>query len=90
MRQQLRVAPKEEQPKPNPAPAIVHPAAQYVTKEAPKSPELEAMEVVSKPDIPDIHDIDVLDSENPQLCSEYVKEIYQYMLELEVRLRCRH
>lgn len=30
-----------------------------------------------------IEDIDDIDRENPQLCAEYVKEIYQYMRELE-------
>ena len=33
-----------------------------------------------------IEDIDENDKENPQLCSEYVKEIYEYMRELEVRV----
>ena len=32
-----------------------------------------------------IEDIDENDQENPQLCAEYVKEIYEYMRELEVR-----
>lgn len=31
-----------------------------------------------------IEDIDTLDYENPQLCAEYVKEIYEYMMLLEV------
>ena len=31
-----------------------------------------------------IEDIDAADADNPQLCVEYVKEIYQYMQELEV------
>ena len=29
-------------------------------------------------------DIDDIDSDNPQLCAEYVKEIYVYMMKLEV------
>ena len=33
-----------------------------------------------------IDDIDISDAENPQLCAEYVKEIYEYMRELEVSL----
>ena len=33
-----------------------------------------------------IEDIDADDSENPQLCAAYVKEIYQYMTDLEVSL----
>ena len=32
-----------------------------------------------------IDDIDSADQENPQLCAEYVVEIYSYMLRLEVR-----
>lgn len=32
-----------------------------------------------------IEDIDESDHDNPQLCSEYVKEIYEYMRQLEVR-----
>lgn len=35
-------------------------------------------------DVLHIVDIDTADAENPQLCSEYVKEIYVYMRELEV------
>ena len=31
-----------------------------------------------------IEDIDEIDQDNPQLCAEYVKEIYAYMRELEV------
>lgn len=31
-----------------------------------------------------IDDIDESDRDNPQLCAEYVKEIYSYMQELEV------
>ena len=34
-----------------------------------------------------IEDIDESDKDNPQLCSEYVKEIYEYMRELEVESR---
>ena len=34
-----------------------------------------------------IDDIDIIDSKNPQLCAEYAKEIYAYMMELEVRDR---
>ena len=34
-----------------------------------------------------IDDIDVIDVDNPQLCGEYVKEIYHYMMELEVRIK---
>ena len=33
-----------------------------------------------------IEDIDECDQDNPQLCAEYVKEIYAYMMELEVWL----
>ncbi|XP_039261598.1 G2/mitotic-specific cyclin-B2-like [Styela clava] len=32
---------------------------------------------------PDVHNIDEDDYENPQLCSEFVNQIYQYMLHLE-------
>ena len=32
-----------------------------------------------------IEDIDTEDWENPQLCSDYVKDIYQYLRQLEVR-----
>ena len=32
-----------------------------------------------------VDDIDTADSDNPQLCAEYVKEIYQYMRDLEVK-----
>ena len=37
-----------------------------------------------------IDDIDTSDADNPQLCAEYVKEIYQYMRELEVSLNISH
>ena len=51
--------------------------------------EVEEMEVALKAtqlahvSVP-IDDIDSADSDNPQLCAEYVKDIYQYMRELEV------
>lgn len=32
-----------------------------------------------------VHDVDEQDSDLPQLCSEYVKEIYKYLHTLEVR-----
>ena len=32
-----------------------------------------------------IEDIDTEDWDNPQLCSDYVKDIYQYLRQLEVR-----
>lgn len=35
-------------------------------------------------DLVDIKDVDADDYNNPMLCSEYVKEIYKYLLQLEV------
>lgn len=35
----------------------------------------------------DIEDIDAQDSDNPQLVSEYVNDIYKYLRELEVILQ---
>lgn len=36
-----------------------------------------------------IEDIDAVDSDNPQLCAEYVKEIYDYIRILEVdQIKC--
>ena len=32
-----------------------------------------------------IDDIDQQEADNPQLCSEYAKDIYKYLRELEVR-----
>ena len=53
-----------------------------------KSPESEEMEVAQMAEALTeqlhINDIDAFDADNPQLCAEYVKEIYQYMKELEV------
>lgn len=37
----------------------------------------------------DIEDIDAQDSDNPQLVSEYVNDIYKYLRELEVNFLCR-
>ena len=53
-----------------------------------KSPEVEEMEVVTAALSQKLYieDIDAPDSGNPQLCAEYVKEIYEYMMKLEVRL----
>lgn len=34
--------------------------------------------------IEDIKDVDAADHDNPMLCSEYVKEIYKYLQQLEV------
>ena len=54
----------------------------------PRKPEVEEMEVVEVAAQFSqqlcIEDIDTLDYENPQLCAEYVKEIYEYMMLLEV------
>lgn len=46
----------------------------------------EALEscVISKP--PNVEDIDKDDRGNPQLCAEYVQDIYNYMRKLEVRM----
>ena len=46
--------------------------------------EPERMEIGLLED-PQIDNIDAVDAENPQLCAEYVKDIYQYMQQLEVR-----
>ena len=35
---------------------------------------------------PNVADIDIEDKENPQLVSEYVNDIYEYMRQLEARL----
>ena len=32
-----------------------------------------------------IDDIDAVEDDNPQLCTEYAKDIYRYLRELEVR-----
>lgn len=42
-----------------------------------------ATQLAQQLDIP-VDDIDSADADNPQLCAEYVKDIYQYMKELEV------
>ena len=47
------------------------------------SPESQKENVFDLAFKPDILDIDENDAENPQLCSEYVNDIYQYMLYLE-------
>ena len=53
-----------------------------------RSPEPEEMEVAEMAEALTeqlhINDIDASDADNPQLCAEYVKEIYEYMKELEV------
>ena len=51
-----------------------------------RSPGVEEMEVVTTQLSRHlcIEDIDIVDSDNPQLCAEYVKEIYEYMMMLEV------
>ncbi len=53
----------------------------------PRVVESTEMDVVTQQlsDVLHIVDIDTADADNPQLCSEYVKEIYVYMRELEVR-----
>lgn len=52
------------------------------------SPEVEEMEIVTSQLSAklNIEDIDAGDSDNPQLCVEYVKEIYEYLMTLEVSL----
>lgn len=50
-----------------------------------RSPKLEDMELEQVADAQlHIDDTDTDDADNPQLCTEYVKEIYQYMREMEV------
>lgn len=39
--------------------------------------------IFDRTDKPEVEDIDENDTENPQLCSEFVNDIYQYMLYLE-------
>jgi hypothetical protein len=60
------------------------------TTVAEKSPEVEEMEIVTAQLSAKlcIEDIDASDGDNPQLCAEYVKEIYEYMMMLEVSLSC--
>lgn len=57
------------------------------SKKAEKSPEVEDMEIVAAQlsQQLQIEDIDNIDADNPQLCAEYVKEIYEYMMMMEVR-----
>lgn len=64
-------------------------AARYPVATAEKSPEVEEMEIVTSQLSMKlcIEDIDVADGDNPQLCAEYVKEIYEYMMMLEVITR---
>ncbi len=67
------------------------PTPRKVVSAEEKSPEVEEMEVVTAQLSQKlcIEDIDAADSSNPQLCVEYVKEIYQYMMMLEVRHRLK-
>ena len=60
-----------------------------------KTPEVEHMEMEDVDEVAAklssqlyIEDIDVVDRSNPQLCAEYVKDIYEYMMRLEVRMCC--
>ncbi|XP_028679214.1 G2/mitotic-specific cyclin-B2 [Erpetoichthys calabaricus] len=53
-----------------------------------KNPEEELCQAFSCA-LLNIHDIDVDDAENPQLCSEYVKDIYQYLRQLELQQSVR-
>ena len=55
-------------------------------KEDNPSPEVEEMEVVTEQLSRQlcIEDIDTVDTDNPQLCAEYVKDIYKYIMTLEV------
>lgn len=61
-------------------------AAHYPAAITEKSPEVEDMEIVTSQLSTKlcIEDIDATDCDNPQLCAEYVKEIYEYMMMLEV------
>ncbi|XP_039250514.2 G2/mitotic-specific cyclin-B2-like [Styela clava] len=48
-----------------------------------KIPDVEEKNIFDRSSKPEIENIDENDAENPQLCSEFVNEIYQYMLYLE-------
>ena len=52
----------------------------YVAVISEDDEEMSTMEVTSN----EIVDIDEFDAENPQLASEYVKDIYSYLIHLEV------
>ena len=69
-------------------PAVLPPKEAPSWKSREKSPDVEEMEVaqVASAFSKQLHieDIDSTDADNPQLCAEYVKDIYEYMRELEV------
>ena len=63
-----------------------------VKEAAPASPpqamDISQSEAFSKHLLPvNVQDIDQDDGDNPQLVAEYVNDIYDYMRQLEVRLR---
>lgn len=70
-------------------PAVLPPKEAPSWKSREKSPDVEEMEVaqVASAFSKQLHieDIDSTDADNPQLCAEYVKDIYEYMRELERR-----
>jgi cyclin B len=70
------------------APSVLPIVKDDITTTKEDSPDVESMDVVQMSEafseqlIID-HDIDLLDAENPQFCSEYAKDIYQYMRDIE-------
>ena len=62
--------------------AEAQPASHHVPDQTTLSPE--AMDMAEAFSELNIDDIDTNDFDNPQLCAEYVKDIYKYIREQEV------
>ena len=62
--------------------AAIQPSSHHVPEPTTLSPE--AMDVAEAFSEMTIDDIDTNDFDNPQLCAEYVKDIYKYIREQEV------
>lgn len=66
---------------------MVVPAPPAEKVESPSGMDVDMMadQLSQQLQVDEIDDIDLFDRDNPQLCADYVKEIYTYMMKLEVR-----
>jgi len=73
---------------PVPAPAVSRPPTSSSVSSSNAAPTPAAAAPVAPPpqhqELGSFEDIDINDAGNPQACSEYVQEIYEYLRELEV------
>ncbi|XP_067171491.1 G2/mitotic-specific cyclin-B1 isoform X1 [Apteryx mantelli] len=90
-RRALRAAPKEEppQPEPQPEPAKLESPSPTPMETSGCAPSEEMLCQAFSDVLLEVKDVDVEDGTDPNLCSEYVKDIYNYLRDLEEKQAVR-